>query len=275
MINPNLPPNFANNFSPYSTVDKSSVGEESAELRGSPLKAVEIAAESGRLQNRRDPGERPAEAEERLRVRGRDEGERETARERDEQARRLQEDQREIRELAARDREVRAHEQAHAAVGGQYAGAPRYTLQRGPDGVGYAVAGEVSIDTSRVAGDPEATIAKAQQVQRAALAPSDPSPQDRRVAAAAAQLQLDAQVELRELQQQEARLRAEQLAGGGDGAQEAGQEAARAGQPGGGEAAANSPVEAGNRNVDINQRLIDSGAREADNPAGALLDEVV
>ena len=50
-----------------------------------------------------------------------------------------------IRDLSARDREVRAHEQAHASVGGQYAGAASFTYQRGPNGVSYAVGGEVPI----------------------------------------------------------------------------------------------------------------------------------
>lgn len=89
--------------------------------------------------------------------------------------------QQEIRVLAARDREVRAHEQAHAAVGGAFAGAPKYQFERGPDGVNYAVGGEVPIDVSPAA-TPEATIAKMQAVRRAALAPAEPSPQDRRVA---------------------------------------------------------------------------------------------
>ncbi|MEL7393699.1 MAG: putative metalloprotease CJM1_0395 family protein, partial [Pseudomonadota bacterium] len=44
-----------------------------------------------------------------------------------------EEEQAQVDELKARDREVRAHEQAHAAVGGQYAGAPSYTFQTGPD----------------------------------------------------------------------------------------------------------------------------------------------
>src|SRR5262245_16473571 len=43
----------------------------------------------------------------------------------------------EITELAARDSEVRAHEQAHASVGGAYAGAPTYSFSRGPDGKRY------------------------------------------------------------------------------------------------------------------------------------------
>ena len=45
--------------------------------------------------------------------------------------------------------------------------------------------GEVSIDKSPVRGDPQATIEKMQQVRRAALAPAQPSGQDRQVAAEA------------------------------------------------------------------------------------------
>jgi hypothetical protein len=85
-------------------------------------------------------------------------------------------------------------------VGGQYAGAPSYTFKRGPDGQSYAVAGEVPIDTSVIPGDPQATIEKMQQVQRAALAPADPSPQDLKVAAQAAAKANEARGEL--LQQQ-------------------------------------------------------------------------
>ena len=97
-----------------------------------------------------------------------------------------------IEVLAARDREVRAHEQAHASVGGQYAGSPVYTYERGPDGVAYAVGGEVSISTAAIPGDPEATLAKARQVRRAAQAPAEMSQQDRLVAAAAARMEMEA-----------------------------------------------------------------------------------
>lgn len=102
-----------------------------------------------------------------------------------EQRQQQRQEQIEIRDLAARDRAVRAHEAAHAAVGGQYAGAPSYRFQRGPDGQSYAVSGEVPIDASAVPGDAEATIRKLQTVRRAALAPADPSTQDRRIAAQA------------------------------------------------------------------------------------------
>ncbi|WP_248230253.1 putative metalloprotease CJM1_0395 family protein [Marinobacter bryozoorum] len=101
-----------------------------------------------------------------------------------------------LRDLKARDREVRAHEQAHQAVGGQYAGSVSYTYQRGPDGNQYAVGGEVSIDLSPVEGDPQATIEKMRQVRAAAMAPAQPSGQDRAVAAQAMQLMLQAQSEV-------------------------------------------------------------------------------
>ncbi|GAA3573673.1 MAG: hypothetical protein MI794_08625 [Pseudomonadales bacterium] len=101
----------------------------------------------------------------------------------------------ELTKLKARDREVRAHETAHQSVGGQYAGAPSYTYQRGPDGAQYAVGGEVSIDIAPVEGDPQATIDKMRIVRAAALAPAEPSSQDRTVAAEATQILLQAQVE--------------------------------------------------------------------------------
>lgn len=120
-----------------------------------------------------------------------------------------QEDQQRIAELVSTDRKVRAHEQAHASVGGRYASAPRYDFERGPDGLAYAVGGEVSIDASPVANDPEATLSKMDIVQRAALAPVDPSAEDRQVAARAAGHAAEARVEL-------ARLRLEEAGGGRD-----------------------------------------------------------
>ncbi len=102
-----------------------------------------------------------------------------------------------VQELRSRDQEVRQHEQAHQTVGGQYAGAPTYTYQRGPDGQLYAVGGQVSIDTSPIPDDPQATINKMQTVRSAALAPAEPSPQDIRVAQEATRQLLQAQAELR------------------------------------------------------------------------------
>ncbi|MDA8621266.1 putative metalloprotease CJM1_0395 family protein [Psychrosphaera sp.] len=111
----------------------------------------------------------------------------------DEQER--QQELREIQQLSARDMEVRNHELAHAAVGGSYAGAPSYEYQTGPDGKKYAVGGEVSIDVSKGA-TPQETIEKMQTVKAAALAPAEPSSQDRKVAAEASQNIAEARIEL-------------------------------------------------------------------------------
>lgn len=102
----------------------------------------------------------------------------------------------EIKLLAARDREVRTHERAHAVTGGALTGSPSYTYEKGPDGRRYAVAGEVSIDASPVPGNPEATIRKMEQVRQAALAPAEPSSQDRKVAAMASQTIAQSRVEV-------------------------------------------------------------------------------
>jgi len=107
-----------------------------------------------------------------------------------------EQEQAKIEELKARDLEVVTHEQAHATVGGQYAGSPSYSYETGPDGIKYAVSGEVSIDISKIEGDPQATLIKAQQVKRAALAPVEPSGQDRIVAASADQLASEARTEI-------------------------------------------------------------------------------
>ena len=108
-----------------------------------------------------------------------------------------EEEQEEVEELKKRDREVREHEQAHLAAAGQYArGGAQFEYQTGPDGRRYAVGGEVSVDTSKVPDDPQATIRKSQAIYRAAMAPAEPSSQDRRVAAKARQMQSQAQAEV-------------------------------------------------------------------------------
>lgn len=107
------------------------------------------------------------------------------------------EEKQQVQELKKTDRGVRAHEMAHMAAGGQYVrGGPTYEYEQGPDGVRYAVGGEVSIDTSPVKGDPAATIMKMEAVRRAALAPASPSGQDRSVAASAAAQMASARQEL-------------------------------------------------------------------------------
>lgn len=102
-----------------------------------------------------------------------------------------------VHELKARDREVRTHEQAHlAAAGGLAHSGPSYQFKRGPDGRQYATGGEVKIDVSPVVNDPKATLAKAQKITRAALAPAQPSQADRNVAARANAMALQAHADL-------------------------------------------------------------------------------
>jgi len=105
--------------------------------------------------------------------------------------------QSQVAELKAKDREVRTHEMAHVMAGGAHVtSGPSYEYEIGPDGKSYAVGGSVGIDTSPVAGNPEATIAKMQTVAAAALAPAQPSGQDLKVAAAARQAEAKAKTEL-------------------------------------------------------------------------------
>jgi hypothetical protein len=103
----------------------------------------------------------------------------------------------EVTKLKKRDAEVKAHEAAHVAAGGQYVrGGARFEFETGPDGGKYAVGGEVPIDTSPVRGDTNATIRKMQVVKAAALAPAQPSGADRAIAAQASAEAAKAQAEI-------------------------------------------------------------------------------
>lgn len=116
-----------------------------------------------------------------------------------------------LAELKRVDANVRAHEQAHlAAAGGLAKGGASFSYRKGPDGLNYAVGGEVQIDTSPGA-TPQETMTKMVKVRAAALAPADPSPQDRKVAAAAASVMGRARQEQRII---ELESRAEQLKNG-------------------------------------------------------------
>ncbi|MDD5089539.1 MAG: putative metalloprotease CJM1_0395 family protein [Candidatus Wallbacteria bacterium] len=106
-----------------------------------------------------------------------------------------EDEKKQVEELKRTDAKVRAHEQAHiSAAGGLSVSGANFSYQNGPDGKRYAVGGEVSIDTSE-GKTPEETIRKAEQIRRAAMAPADPSPQDRAVAAQASQMAAQAKAE--------------------------------------------------------------------------------
>jgi len=111
--------------------------------------------------------------------------------------------QQQVAKLRSIDQKVRAHEQAHiSAAGGIGVSGAAFQYQRGPDGMNYAVGGEVQIDTSP-GKDPKDTVEKARRIQAAAMAPADPSSQDRAVAAAAAQMEAQASAELSRQRNQE------------------------------------------------------------------------
>lgn len=121
-------------------------------------------------------------------------------------------EQRQVQQLADRDREVRTHEQAHlSAAASRATSGASFTYTDGPDGKRYATGGEVSVDTSPVRGDPEATLRAAELIQRAALAPAEPSTQDRQVAAAANAMAQVASTELSQQRVAESQIRASGL----------------------------------------------------------------
>jgi len=93
------------------------------------------------------------------------------------------------------ERQVTAHEQAHKAAAGQYAGPISYDYATGPDGKKYVISGNVPINAPQ-GRTPEETIKIMERVKRAALAPADPSAQDVSVATQAAQIESAARAEL-------------------------------------------------------------------------------
>jgi len=181
-----------------------------------------------------------------------------------------------VRQLQSRDREVRTHEQAHASVGGSLAGAPNLNYTNGPDGRRYATSGEVAIDASPVANNPEATIQKLEQVQRAALAPANPSSQDLRVAAKAASSANQARSELnveklRESQEANSEAESTNRSENSEGVQSRRDESSQSGSSINSNQSDNllNPVAARRQSAQLNQRIEGSGALdllESDSP---------
>lgn len=101
-----------------------------------------------------------------------------------------------LKKLKETDRKVRQHENAHQMAAGTLFKGKSLKYTAGPDGKRYAVSGEVQIDVAPVPNNPEATIRKMQQVKRAALAPADPSMQDRKIASEAARKESKARMEI-------------------------------------------------------------------------------
>ena len=107
-----------------------------------------------------------------------------------------EEEKQEAEKLKKRDREVRAHEQAHLSVAGNLAaGGANYEFKTGPDGQQYAVGGEVPLKVQD-SPSPEEDLRNAQKLERAALAPVKPSSSDRAIAAKARKKVAQAQQEI-------------------------------------------------------------------------------
>lgn len=86
--------------------------------------------------------------------------------------------------------EIYAHELAHKSAGGALAGS--IVVERNADGIPFA--GHVDIKMPSLnPNDPQKTINDANTVIRSAMAPSDPSDQDYRVAAQAQSIKMQAQ----------------------------------------------------------------------------------
>ena len=111
-----------------------------------------------------------------------------------------QQEQQEVMELKNTDAKVKAHEHAHkAAAAGLKTTGPNYEYETGPDGKKYAVAGDVNVSYAK-SSDPEVNLQNAQKLKAAALAPTDPSSQDRKVAQKADQEIAEAKREIMEEQ---------------------------------------------------------------------------
>lgn len=111
------------------------------------------------------------------------------------------EQEEQVKELSARDAEVKAHEAAHQAAAGGLAGAASYTYQQGPDGKMYAIGGEVPISAPS-SSSPQEALENARKVIAAATAPGEPSSQDMSVASSAAMMQVKAQQQLAQKSQE-------------------------------------------------------------------------
>lgn len=115
-----------------------------------------------------------------------------------------EEEQQEVEQLQQRDREVRQHEQAHTAAAGHLAvGGPNFEYKSGPDGRRYATEGDVKIAVGS-GNSPEEKARNAHQAERAALAPAEPSAQDRKVASEARKVAAEAEREITEKHASEA-----------------------------------------------------------------------
>jgi hypothetical protein len=89
-------------------------------------------------------------------------------------------DSRKIDDLKRQERDIHAHEEAHYRSSGGKAFTPQYVYEVGPDGNKYAVKGttKIILEEGKTS---EETIKNARTARTAAMAPANPSDQDRKV----------------------------------------------------------------------------------------------
>lgn len=117
----------------------------------------------------------------------------------------------ELRELQARDAQVRAQEIARLGAAGALAmSGARFRYTTGPDGKKYATDGEVPINTARES-DPQAALEKARRLREAALVGKGPAAVDLRLTAMSMQMALQASSELARQAREESGLSDEEI----------------------------------------------------------------
>ena len=82
-----------------------------------------------------------------------------------------------------------------AATSDTLSGGASFTYQKGPDGIMYAIGGEVPVRI-QTGSTPQESLTNLQGVVATALAPADPSPQDISIASKARVMMMKAQQEL-------------------------------------------------------------------------------
>jgi hypothetical protein len=101
-----------------------------------------------------------------------------------------------IRTLREKDRDVRSAEYAKVSMLGKFRkGGPRFRYETGPDGQRYAIEGNVPVDLSP-AESPENSIRKARKIKNASLGVGEVSDSDRKVAAQAQLLEMQARAKI-------------------------------------------------------------------------------
>lgn len=109
----------------------------------------------------------------------------------------------EVRRLRSQERRLSMAQNAQRQLAGPYARSVSRSFRNGPDGVGYAVDGSISLDTT-ASSSPQENLKKAQTLRAAAMASGQPSASDMEAIARANQMEAKAQLEMARSAREEA-----------------------------------------------------------------------